>query len=280
VRDFTLDTYGHLISALVETGYSFCTFEEFMAGQQSRVVVLRHDVDRHSQRALVMAVMEHERKIKASYHIRVTAGRGIHAEISVLEKIIEMGHEIAYHYEDLSRALNKTGHSRFSQISQEDFRSGIEMAKESFRHNLDLLRQYYPVRVISMHGDPLSPHDNRRLWDYVNYADFGIICESYLDIDYDRVFYFTDTGRRWDASNANRRDRVLQNSDTRGIRLKRSTCDFHSTFDLIRSVSSWEMPDRIVINTHPQRWNNDIVPWLKELVGQNVKNVIKSALFR
>ncbi len=280
MRDFTPDTYGLLISALAESGYSFCTFEEFMAGQQSRSVVLRHDVDRHPQRALVMAAMEHERQIRASYHIRVTAHRGVHAEPSVLEKIVGMGHEIAYHYEDLSRALNKTGHSRFSRIGQEDFRKGVEMAMQSFRHNLDLLRQYYPVRVISMHGDPLSPHDNRRLWDYANYSDLGIICEPYLDIDYNRVFYVTDTGRRWDASNANRRDRVLQNSVPGGIRIKKSTRAFHSTFDLIRSVSSWEMPDKLIINTHPQRWNSDVVPWLKELVGQNVRNVIKSVLFR
>lgn len=251
-----------------------------MSGLQSRAVVLRHDVDRQPQRALAIALLEHERNIRASYHIRVTADRGVHAEVSVLEKIIGMGHEIAYHYEDLSRACNKLRKSKFSRIGQKDFERGIKLAEESFRTNLQILRQYYPVRVISMHGDPLSAHDNRKLWDYSDYSDHGIICEPYLDIDYDKVLYLTDTGRRWDASNANRRDRVVINSTQESIRAGNHVLVVHSTFDLIRSVASGETPDKLIINTHPQRWNSGFVPWFSELIGQNVRNAVKSVLFR
>jgi len=38
------------------------------------------------------------------------------------------------------------------------------------------------------------------------------------------------------------------------------------------------LPDMIMINVHPQRWTDDYVPWVKELVAQNVKNVIKKLL--
>jgi hypothetical protein len=31
---------------------------------------------------------------------------------------------------------------------------------------------------------------------------------------------------------------------------------------------------------HPQRWTDDMVPWIKELVWQNVKNVGKYFLVR
>lgn len=280
VRDFTPDTYCLLLRTLADRGYVFCTFEQFMTGQPSRAVVLRHDVDKHPLRALAIAELEHERQAKASYHIRVTSDRGVHAEASVLGKIIGMGHEIAYHYEDLSRALDKIGKSRFSRIGPEDFSEGIRMAKKSFAQNLELLRQYYPVRVISMHGDPISAHDNRKLWDYVSYADFDIVCEPYLDIDYNKVLYLTDTGRRWDTANANRRDRVLNMQYPGSIGTERHNLTFHTTFDIIRTVSSGEMPDRLIINTHPQRWNSSLVPWIKELVGQNIRNVIKSVLFR
>ena len=30
-----------------------------------------------------------------------------------------------------------------------------------------------------------------------------------------------------------------------------------------------------MINVHPQRWNDEFVPWARELVWQNVKNVVK-----
>ena len=40
------------------------------------------------------------------------------------------------------------------------------------------------------------------------------------------------------------------------------------------------MPDKIMINTHPQRWDDRFGPWVKELVWQNVKNVIKRYLLK
>jgi len=166
--------------------------------------VLRHDVDRHSQRALVMAVMEHERKIKASYHIRVTAGRGIHAEISVLEKIIEMGHEIAYHYEDMALIAGKEAGSEAGNMERL-----ADGAVGSFRTNIDYFRRFYPVKVISMHGSPTGRIDNRLVWKYFDYRECGIICEPYFDIDFSETLYLTDTGRRWDGDRYNVRDRAI-----------------------------------------------------------------------
>jgi hypothetical protein len=40
------------------------------------------------------------------------------------------------------------------------------------------------------------------------------------------------------------------------------------------------LPDKIMINTHPQRWDDRFGPWVKELVWQNVKNVIKRYLLK
>ena len=56
-----------------------------------------------------------------------------------------------------------------------------------------------PVKTICMHGSPLSKWDNRDLWKRYNYRDYGIIAEPYFDVDFDEVFYITDTGRRWDG---------------------------------------------------------------------------------
>ena len=114
-----------------------------------------------------------------------------------------------------------------------------------------------------MHGSPLSKFDNRDLWHDYNYRDFGIIGEPYFDVDYSEVLYFTDTGRRWDNSNMNVRDKV-----TNGFNVS-----FRSTNDIIRNIAG--LPDKVMFNFHPQRWDNDILPWARELVLQNLKNVIK-----
>ncbi len=273
MRDFTPATYCLLLDELSRKGYAFCTFEEFMTGQPSRAVVLRHDVDKHPHRALVIAELEHARRITASYHIRVTSDRGVHAEASILEKITGMGHEIAYHYEDLSRALDKFGRSWFRPGKPEDLKAGVATAKESFDKNLELLRQYYPVRVISMHGDPLSRHDNRDLWKYIDYHDFGITCESYLDIDYSGVTYLTDTGRCWDAGRSNRRDRIPGKTKEADLF---SGQPHSTTYQLISLIRSGSVKSPMVINTHPQRWSGNLFIWLQELTTQNIKNIIKA----
>jgi len=35
------------------------------------------------------------------------------------------------------------------------------------------------------------------------------------------------------------------------------------------------LPDQIMINVHPQRWDNRMFPWVRELLLQNLKNVVK-----
>lgn len=40
------------------------------------------------------------------------------------------------------------------------------------------------------------------------------------------------------------------------------------------------LPDKIMLTIHPQRWTDNPVLWMKELVWQNIKNVVKKYFFR
>ena len=144
------------------------------------------------------------------------------------------------------------------------------MAIRDFERNLEKLRKLYPVKTICMHGSPLSKYDNKKLWEKYDYRDYGIIAEPYFDIDYNEVFYLSDTGRSWNNSDASIRDKVNSGFD---IKIK-------NTNDLIKKIENGELLDKIMLNIHPQRWTNDYVPWVKELVGQNVKNVFKKLLIK
>ncbi len=135
---------------------------------------------------------------------------------------------------------------------------------------MEKLRKLYPVKTICMHGSPLSKYDNKKLWEKYDYRDYGIIAEPYFDIDYNEVFYLSDTGRSWNNSDASIRDKVNSGFD---IKIK-------NTNDLIKKIENGELLDKIMLNIHPQRWTNDYVPWVKELVGQNVKNVFKKLLIK
>ncbi len=50
---------------------------------------------------------------------------------------------------------------------------------------------------------------------------------------------------------------------------------FRYTWDIIEAAEKGFLPDEIMLNTHPQRWTDRPLPWVKELVGQNLKNVVK-----
>jgi len=121
-----------------------------------------------------------------------------------------------------------------------------------------------------MHGSPLSKWDNRDLWKKDDYRDFGIIGEPYFDIDFNDVLYLTDTGRAWNTSRGNVRDKVQS----------KYNYNFKSTFDIIAALENDELPDKIMLNVHPQRWHDTFVPWSKELVLQNIKNVVKKTFFK
>jgi len=50
--------------------------------------------------------------------------------------------------------------------------------------------------------------------------------------------------------------------------------------DIIKAAEKGELPDRIMMTFHPQRWSDKTVPWVKELVWQRVKNVGKRVLVK
>jgi hypothetical protein len=244
--DFTLKIYKQLLSALQKVGYEFITFEEYCDGKRPvKFVILRHDVDLRAGHSLATAQAEAALGMKASYFFRVVPQSNQPDKIMAMAAL---GHEIGYHYEDLSI-----------------FKGNKEFALAHFEKQLSHFRQFYPVRTICMHGSPTSRFDNRDLWKYYNYHDVGIIGEPYFDVDFEDVFYITDTGRCWDGDKFSVRDKVKSSF----------TQSYHSTADIMRAAQAGSLPSRIMMTTHPQRWTDDSMEWLLEWAMQNVKNVVK-----
>ena len=251
MRDFTLHIFRKLCILFHERDYKFLTFAEYCSNEiKGKFTILRHDVDRKPESALEMAILENHLGIRASYYFRVVKAS---YDEAVIRKIAKMGHEIGYHYEDLVLA-----------------KGNAERAITMFENNLKNFLQLYPVKTICMHGSPLSRWDNRLLWQYYDYRNFGIIGEPYFDIDFNEIFYLTDTGRCWNGSNVNIRDKVKS----------KLHYNFKSTFDIIEALNNNELPNKIMINVHPHRWDDQLLPWLKELFWQNAKNVGKYIFVR
>lgn len=284
--DFTVLAYRELLKALIKQGFSFLTFEQSLKSIEVRSIVLRHDVDALPDNSLQFARIQAELGIKGSYYFRIVPQS---YDEKIICEIASMGHEIGYHYEDVSLAAKRQKtkgkrqkwggfiditSQRHNTITEEEELARI--AIESFRENLKKLRNIVPVKTICMHGSPLSRWDSRLLWKYYDYHDFGIIGEPYFDIDFNKVFYLTDTGRRWDGDSFNIRDKA-QGSELRaqGKSNRLPFTKSHTTYDIIKAAEQRELPDKIMMTFHPQRWTDASVLWTKELVWQNVKNVGK-----
>lgn len=256
MHDFNTKTYKQLLHSLLSAGYHFSTFLNHLEGEQHKQhIILRHDVEKHYTHALQMAKTQHLLGIRGTYFFRILPH---HYNAQIVKHIAEMGHEVAYHYDDLTAC-----------------KGDKNKALESFVKHLEMLRAIAPVSTICMDGSPRSRYDNKDLWQDISYQQYGIVGEPYFDMDFDTFFYLTDTGRRWDGWQVSVRDKVAQQEEWRS-----KGWIYHSTHDIITAINTGNLPNKIMMTFHPQRWHDDWIRWTQELLLQNAKNIVKRFLVR
>lgn len=254
MRDFSLDIYRVLLEALQAKGYELISYRDYVTTRSrdhEKYVILRHDVDAKPWNSLKTAQIEHALGAKATYYFRVGAESNVP---EVIKSIAQLGHEIGYHYEDMSLCGGK-----------------IDEAWSHFQTWLDYFRQYYAVETICMHGAPTSKWDGKDLWKKYDYKTVGVIGEPYMDTDFSDVFYLTDTGRCWDGYKVSVRDKIPAHQDE----WTKAGLTWHTTPQLLQVIEADLLPNHVMMTTHPQRWTNNRAAWLKELVLQTMKNWIK-----
>lgn len=255
--DFTRGKYRQLLINLQTEGYCFVTFAEYCKGKKlGHFVILRHDVDLQPYHSLATAKIEHELGIRAVYYFRAVPESW---DAAVIKDIAGMGHEVGYHYESLTTC-----------------NGNVEAAYKDFNKNLQELKKLAIVETICMHGSPRSPFDSKDIWKQFDYKALGIIGEPYLDTDFSQMLYLTDTGRRWDGYKVSVRDKIenyQEKWDAKGW-------SFHTTDDIIQALTHKQLPDQLMITTHPQRWNESFISWCSELLMQSMKNCVKRIIIK
>jgi hypothetical protein len=249
--DFTINKYKEFLDELINSGYSFQTLFEFITRPLDKVIILRHDVDKRPLHSLEFASIQYQLGIRGSYYFRIVSGS---FDEEIIKKIYSLGHEIGYHYETMDTS-----------------RGNIEKAYLEFCRNLNLFRKIVPINTVCMHGSPTSRFDNRAIWNHYSYKQIDIAAEPYFDIDFNKVFYLTDTGRRFDGEKVSIRDKPKQQIFTKWP-------SYHSTDDILKALHEKNFPEVSMITIHPQRWTNNWFLWFKELYLQNLKNKVKRHL--
>lgn len=269
--DFTLFAYRELLKTLINHGYLFDTFNQYATktiynrsnktvdnniDEYNRLIVLRHDVDALPENSLNFARIQSSFGIVGTYYFRIIPKI---FDANIITAIASLGHEIGYHYETMDTC-----------------NGDIDKAYTEFCRNLEKIRKIAPVNTISMHGSPLSKFDNRAIWKKYDYKNLGISAEPYFDINFNEMFYLTDTGRRWDGHLYNIRDKATEENPVTNIDFLK--LNYHSTWDITTSIDKQSFPLKAMLNFHPQRWHNKMAPWIRELFWQNFKNQGKRIL--
>ena len=151
MRDFSLDIYRILLETLQRKGYQLIGYADYLKlkDKSGKFVILRHDVDAKPENSMKTAQIEASIGAKASYYFR--CGKESNNP-SMIKAIVALGHEIGYHYEDMS-------------LCDGD----IDTAWDHFQTWLEYFRRYYAVETICMHGAPTSKWDSKDLWTKYDY---------------------------------------------------------------------------------------------------------------
>ena len=244
MRDFTSEKYRELLQVLVDNKIDVYTVKDWIKRGPSKGTFIRHDVDRNPKNALEISRIEYEMGLKTTYYFRITSNS---FNSDYIKQISERGHEIGYHYEDLS-------------VSSGDF----EKAERNFSQNLKTFRKICQVETIVAHGRPLSPIRNRDLIERINLAEYDLIGDASLSIDYHKTFYFSDTGRTWGSTSANVRDTE-----------KSLSFSNISSTDSLKTFLSNNRSKKIAIVMHPERWPKNYVGYIKSVAFDLGANFVK-----
>ncbi len=245
-REFSQEKWKEIVSTAIKNGYPIYGVQSWIRDNPSKGVLIRHDVDRRPHNALHMAKNEAELGVRTTYYFRVTKGS---FDKDIIREIHELGHEIGYHYEDLSFA-----------------NGNIDKASELFKRHLDQFKEICEVKTIAMHGRPFSPHNSIHMWNTLSLDSYGIEGEALRSIDYSDSFYFTDTGRSWSENSVNLRDRVKALNPP----------EIASSDQIIEFIN--QGPAKISLSAHPERWDDGLAPWLIQYSKDKFINLAKRAI--
>lgn len=252
---FVYKKWENFCEKLRKNGYISMPACEVTAELKS-YIVLKHDVETDVPHAYEIARIESKFGHRGSYYVQAYLLEN-QANIDLLKKIQNMGHEISYHYDVMDSC-----------------KGNLEAAIEEFERNR-LLFENNGFRVISVcqHGNPVverigytSNRDffrsNRVQKLYPGISDIMVNFKDQICTDY---LYFSDAGREFKLIFDPINNDVI-NSDDKNIPYS----------DSDKLFNALDPKGGNIISIHPHRWTKSAVLYvIKNFIFKIVKTIAK-----
>jgi len=143
-----LKEYTQILQTAKDRGYRILRLtdlRDYIPKSSDKFMVLRHDIDTHPQAALRFAEAEERFGARGSYFFRLET-----AHPEVMRILHHRGHEVGYHYEELT-AFAVSHHLKDKHLVLQQ----LPEIKQDFIRNLAILRTKLslPLTAVAAHGD-------------------------------------------------------------------------------------------------------------------------------
>ena len=219
-------------------------------------LVLKHDVETNVPSAFQIAHIEQKYGHCGSYYVQAYLLED-DKNVSLLQKMQQMGHEISYHYDVMDSA-----------------RGDITLAMEEFETNRLLFeKKGFPVTTVCQHGNPVVErvgyHSNRDFFRnplvQERYPDISDIMVNYPEKHKTQYQYFSDAGRIFRKIYDPFFNDIIP-SDDQNVPYE----------DLNALQKAVQQSSRNIISIHPHRWMASAVKYqLRNIVFQTMKKTAK-----
>jgi hypothetical protein len=170
-------TYKHYIKTLEKASktHAFYTFGNFPRHPESSFILLRHDIDAQTTKALKMAKINHDLGIPATFFVRIHGPYNPFRQPSyeIILEIAKLGHEIGLHYEPMFYIKHNLP------------------VKATVLFEIELLNRMFKMQIksIAPHQPSLTKLDLDDVKEKFN--------DPYLPRFFRKIKYISDSNKRW-----------------------------------------------------------------------------------
>ena len=152
--NFSISSYKYLIDLIFNSRRKIINYKDLLNGDNG--IIMRHDIDFCPIRSYEIANLEYKSNVRATYFVLVKSGLYNFREsknIKALEHIVDLGHDIALHFDSSNYASDKTS---LDKACQEE----CDILENSIKKKINMVSFHRPKKKFIGMSDRIGGKDH------------------------------------------------------------------------------------------------------------------------